>query len=227
MTDILVQLVPQLAVLLFSLSVHESAHAWTANRLGDPTARHLGRISLNPLVHADIFGTFLVPLLGFFTGFIIGWAKPVPVNVAALRNPRRDYMLVAAAGPVSNLILAATLFAFLFVLKSTSGSMELLVNQVVRGIARGDGALGLLIPVLSMAYFGVWINLLLAIFNLIPVAPLDGAAVVSGLLPEPLARSFDALQTYGIIILVALLYYGIPGYLFFPVVGAVSSLLVI
>ncbi len=227
MTDILVQLVPQLAVLLFSLSVHESAHAWTANRLGDPTARHLGRISLNPLVHADIFGTFLVPLLGFFTGFIIGWAKPVPVNVAALRNPRRDYMLVAAAGPVSNLILAATLFAFLFVLKSTSGSMELLVNQVVRGIARGDGAAGLLIPVLSMAYFGVWINLLLAIFNLIPVAPLDGAAVVSGLLPEPLARSFDALQTYGIIILVALLYYGIPGYLFFPVVGAVSSLLVI
>ncbi len=227
MKDILVQLAPQLAVLLFSLSVHESAHAWTANRLGDPTARHLGRISLNPLVHADIFGTFLVPLLGFFTGFIIGWAKPVPVNVAALRNPRRDYMLVAAAGPVSNLILAATLFAFLFVLKSTSGSMELLVNQVVRGVARGDGALGLLIPILSTAYFGVWINLLLAIFNLIPVAPLDGAAVVSGLLPEPLARSFDALQTYGIIILVALLYYGIPGYLFFPVVGAVSSLLVL
>ncbi len=227
MKDILIQLAPQLAVLLFSLSVHESAHAWTANRLGDPTARHLGRISLNPLVHADIFGTFLVPLLGFFTGFIIGWAKPVPVNVAALRNPRRDYMLVAAAGPVSNLILAATLFAFLFVLKSTSGSMELLVNQVVRGVARGDGAIGLLIPILSMAYFGVWINLLLAIFNLIPVAPLDGAAVVSGLLPEPLARSFDALQTYGIIILVALLYYGIPGYLFFPVVGAVSSLLVL
>ncbi len=227
MKDILIQLAPQLAVLLFSLSVHESAHAWTANRLGDPTARHLGRISLNPLVHADIFGTFLVPLLGFFTGFIIGWAKPVPVNVAALRNPRRDYMLVAAAGPVSNLILAATLFAFLFVLKSTSGSMELLVNQVVRGVARGDGAIGLLIPILSTAYFGVWINLLLAIFNLIPVAPLDGAAVVSGLLPEPLARSFDALQTYGIIILVALLYYGIPGYLFFPVVGAVSSLLVL
>lgn len=227
MSEILVQLAPQLAVLLFSLSVHESAHAWTANRLGDPTARHLGRISLNPLVHADIFGTFLVPLLGFFTGFIIGWAKPVPVNVAALRNPRRDYMLVAAAGPVSNLILAATLFAFLFVLKSTSGSMELLVNQVVRGVARGDGALGLLIPILSTAYFGVWINLLLAIFNLIPVAPLDGAAVVSGLLPEPLARSFDALQTYGIIILVALLYYGIPGYLFYPVVEVVSSLLVI
>ena len=227
MSEILVQLAPQLAVLLFSLSVHESAHAWTANRLGDPTARHLGRISLNPLVHADILGTFLVPLLGFFTGFIIGWAKPVPVNVAALRNPRRDYMLVAAAGPVSNLILAATLFAFLFVLKSTSGSMELLVNQVVRGVARGDGALGLLIPILSTAYFGVWINLLLAIFNLIPVAPLDGAAVVSGLLPEPLARSFDALQTYGIIILVALLYYGIPGYLFYPVVEVVSSLLVI
>lgn len=226
MNDTLVQLASQLAVLLFSLSVHESAHAWTANRLGDPTARRLGRISLNPLVHADIFGTFLVPLIGFLTGFIIGWAKPVPVNVAALRNPRRDYMLVAAAGPLSNLMIAASLLGFLLVLKTTSGSMELLVNQVVRGVARGDGALAILIPILSMAYFGVWINLLLAIFNLIPVAPLDGAAVLSGLLPEPLARLLDSLQAYGILVLVALLYYGIPGYLFYPVVEAVSSLLV-
>lgn len=219
-------LASQLGVLLLSLSVHESAHAWTADRLGDPTARHLGRISMNPLVHADFFGTFLVPLIGFFTGFIIGWAKPVPVNVAALGNPRRDHTLVAAAGPVSNLAIATGLFLVLFALKSAGGSMELLVNQAIRGVGRGDGVEAVLIPILSMAYFGVWINILLAIFNLIPVRPLDGATVVSGLLPESLARGFDALQTYGVIVLIALLYYGVPGYLFFPVEGAIRSLLV-
>ena len=220
-------LVSQLAVLLFSLSIHESAHAWTSDRLGDPTARRLGRISLNPMVHADLFGTVLVPIVGFFTGFIVGWAKPVPVNVAALGKPRRDHMLVAAAGPASNLALAAGLFLFLFVLKNSSASMELAVNQAVRGFGPGDGAYGVLLPVLSMAYFGVWINLLLAIFNLIPVAPLDGAAVLSGLLPAPLARSIDALQGYGVLVLIALLYYGVPGYLFFPVVDRVRSFLVL
>ena len=222
-----VELVSMLAVLLFSLSVHESAHAWTADRLGDPTARNLGRISLNPLRHADPFGTFLFPLIGYFTGFFVGWAKPVPVNVAALRQPKRDYMLVAAAGPISNVLIAAGLFLLLFLLKSSSGPMELAVNQAVRGFGRAEGAMTVLVPILAMAYFGVWINILLAIFNLIPVAPLDGAAVVSGLLPEPVARSFDALQSYGIIVLIVLIYYGVPGYLFFPVLDRVRSLLVL
>lgn len=221
-----VQLISTMAVLMLSLSVHESAHAWTANRLGDSTARHLGRISLNPLVHADLFGTVLVPLIAFMgSGFIIGWAKPVPVNTAALRNPKRDYMLVAGAGPVSNLILASGLFAILFLLKSSSPSMELLVNQAVRGVGRGSGAEGILIPLISMAYFGVWINILLAIFNMIPVTPLDGASVLRGLLPDALAPSYDALQTYGFVILIALIYYNIPAYLFSPVVGAVRSFL--
>src|SRR3954452_482948 len=94
-------------VLLFSLTVHEMAHAWTADRLGDPTARLLGRVSLNPIVHADLFGTVILPLVSMLSGaMLIGWAKPVPVNVRYLRHPRRDYMLVAAAGPISNLILA-------------------------------------------------------------------------------------------------------------------------
>ena len=220
----LVSLVSSLVVLLVSLSVHESAHAWTADRLGDPTARHLGRISMNPLVHADFFGTFLFPLMGFmFGGIIFGWAKPVPVNTARLNNPKRDYMLVAAAGPVANLLMAGGLLLVLGFMKSTSASMELLLNQVVRGVASGDGILVLL---LSMAYFGVMINLILAIFNMIPVAPLDGAAVLSGLLPQSLAQPYDALQSYGFIILIALLYLGIPGYLFSPVIGFVQSFLV-
>ncbi len=219
----LFSIISSVVVLLLSLSVHESAHAWTADRLGDPTARDLGRISLNPLVHADFFGTFLVPLIGFFSGFIFGWAKPVPVNTARLRNPTKDYMLVAAAGPLSNLVMAFTLFVFLLILKSSSGSSELLVNQVVRGVARGDS---LLVPMVSMAYFGVMINLILAIFNMIPVAPLDGAAVLSGLLPAPLVRPYEQLQKYGFVILIGLLYLGVPYYLFSPVIGVVQSFLV-
>ena len=219
-----VALITSLAVLLASLSIHESAHAWTANRLGDPTARNLGRISFNPLVHADLFGTFLVPLFGFMVGGIIfGWAKPVPVNPARLINPRRDYMLVAAAGPVSNLILATGLFSILMTLKFTSASMGLMVNQVVRGVGVGDGILGTLV---SMAYFGVMINLILAIFNMIPVAPLDGAAVLGGLLPVSMARGLDHLQRYGFVILIGLLYLGVPWYLFAPVIGVVESFLV-
>jgi Zn-dependent protease len=220
----LVSLVSSLAVLLVSLSVHESAHAWTADRLGDPTARHLGRISFNPLVHADFFGTFLFPLMGFmFGGIIFGWAKPVPVNTARLNNPRRDYMLVAAAGPVSNLLMAGGLLLVLGFMKSSSPSMELLLNQVVRGVAP-DG--GIVVGLLSMAYFGVMINLILAIFNMIPVAPLDGAAVLSGLLPQSLSQTYDAVQSYGFVILIGLLYLGIPGYLFSPVIGFVQSFLV-
>ncbi len=220
----LTALVAPLVVLLVSLSVHESAHAWMADQLGDPTARQLGRISFNPLVHADLFGTLLFPLMGFLLGGIIfGWAKPVPVNVARLHNPRRDYMLVAAAGPVSNVLMAGGLLGLLGILKSTSSAGELLLNQVVRGVAGGDGFFALL---LSMAYFGVMINLILAIFNMIPVAPLDGAAVLSGLLPRSLSRTYDALQSYGFVILVGLLYLGIPGYLFSPVIGFVQSFLV-
>src|SRR6478672_13287426 len=113
-------LIIQFVVLLLSLSVHESAHAWTADALGDPTARYLGRVSLNPLVHADPIGTILFPLIGMFSGLMFGWAKPVPVNVSRLRNPARDHMLVAAAGPISNLLLAAGLLVALLILKTVS-----------------------------------------------------------------------------------------------------------
>ena len=217
------QVVSLFIVLLVSLSVHESAHAWTANRLGDPTARDLGRISMNPLVHADLFGTFIFPLIGFFSGFMFGWAKPVPVNTARLRNPKRDFMLVAAAGPASNLVMAGGLLLVLLVLKESSSSMGLLINQAARGVAAGDSVL---VPVISMAYWGVMINLILAVFNMIPVAPLDGAAVLSGLLPEGLSRPYAQIQNYGFFILIGLLYLGVPSYLFSPVIGAVRSFLV-
>lgn len=217
--------ISSLVVLLLALSVHESAHAWVADKLGDPTARRLGRVSMNPLVHADLFGTFLVPLmLFFFSPVIFGWAKPVPVDVRNLPNPKRDYMLVAGAGPASNLLMAAGLFLVLLMIKVSSSSGELLVNQAARGVAGSYGWVGL---VASMAFTGVLINLILAIFNLIPVSPLDGAAVLAGLLPDWLSKPLESIQSFGFIILIGLLYLGIPNYLFAPVIDAVAGLLTI
>jgi Zn-dependent protease len=211
-------------VLLFSLSIHECAHAWTSDRLGDPTARYLGRVSLNPIVHADPFGTILIPIMGiFFTGFLIGWAKPVPVNVGRLRNPTRDHMIVAAAGPLSNLMVAAILFAFLMVLKSASADGPQMIYSAYSSNFTSSSAL---VPLTAIAYHGVMLNVLLAVFNLIPVAPLDGAAVVSGFLPRSLAPAFDQIQSYGFMVLLLLLYLGIPGMLYYPVQDFLLSYLI-
>jgi Zn-dependent protease len=220
-------LIIQFIVLLLSLSIHESAHAWTADALGDPTARYLGRVSLNPLVHADPMGTFLFPLMGMFLlhGAMFGWAKPVPVNVSRLRNPARDHMLVAAAGPISNLLLAAGFFIILIVLKTVSP----VANNVLQQVAFGGGSDGntVLMPLMAFAYFGIIINLVLAVFNFIPIAPLDGAAVLSGLLPSSLSGAFNQVQSYGFIVLIGLLYLGIPSKLYTPVIDFVLSFLIV
>jgi Zn-dependent protease len=177
------------SIILVSLTIHEAAHAWTADRLGDPTARMLGRVSLNPIVHIDPIGTILLPLVAAISGLpIIGWAKPVPVNISRLRHHRRDFMLVAAAGPASNLAQAA------------------IVALVVRLLAGADAERGVLMAILVAA---VQINLLLAFFNLVPVPPLDGGNVLAGLLPESAAALLDGLRQYGFILLYALMLSGI------------------
>ena len=177
-------------VLLLSLTIHEAAHAWTADKLGDPTARALGRVSLNPLVHIDWIGTVLLPLIAMYSRLpIIGWAKPVPVALRNLRNPRRDFMIVAAAGPISNL-LQAVVYALLFHAVSGSGGED--AHQILSGVLQ----------------LGVYINLLLAFFNLIPVPPLDGGNVMLGLLPPNLAARYATLRQYGFIILYVLMLTG-------------------
>ncbi len=188
------QLFIAFSVLLFSLTIHEMAHAWTADRLGDPTARRLGRVSFNPLVHADPIGTVLFPLLAMVGNLpLIGWAKPVPVTLSRLRGERQGFVLVAAAGPASNLVLAFTAASLLAVLP---------VAPVVLGEPNVSA------PVATLLNRMVQINLLLAVFNMIPIPPLDGGNVLSGLLPRGLATAFDRLRPYGFFVLYALLLTG-------------------
>jgi Zn-dependent protease len=186
----------EFAVLLISLTIHEAAHAWTAERLGDRTARMLGRVSLNPLVHIDPIGTVLLPLIAAVSHLpIIGWAKPVPVDTRHLGHPRRDFVLVAAAGPISNL-LQATLAAALLRVASAGGVLSSAPFDVL--------------------YRAIQINLLLAFFNLIPVPPLDGGNVLLGLLPPRAAVSYAQLRQYGFLILYALMLTGVASAIVVP-----------
>jgi Zn-dependent protease len=168
------------------------AHAWTADRLGDPTARLLGRVSFNPIVHVDPIGTVVFPLVAIFTGVpLIGWAKPVPVAVSRLRRQRRDFVLVAGAGPASNLILAV-------------GSALLLAAMPVSPVVLGEPNVSA--PVAAFLSLAIRLNILLAVFNLLPVPPLDGGNMLSGLLPVRFAAVLDQVRPYGILILYALLF---------------------
>lgn len=207
--SLLYDILPKLAILLFSLSFHEAAHAVTADRLGDSTARRLGRVTLNPLAHIDWIGTVLFPLVAMFTGLpLIGWAKPVPVNMLNLRSPRRDFAIVALAGPVSNVILA-----------TLAGTVFLAISSAAGGRLPGPGWLEILV------IEAVALNVLLAVFNMIPVPPLDGGNVLSGLVPEAVARGIDQLRPFGILILYALMFSGVLSYLFYPVMNFVWGLL--
>ncbi len=200
----------QFTVLVLSLSVHEAAHAWSADRLGDPTARRLGRVSLNPVVHIDPIGTILFPLIGMLQpGFpVIGWAKPVPVAVQNLRsNWRQKYMLIAAAGPASNLVLAV---------------IGALIVRVLAGGPPSEVAYDLGERVLSYA---VGLNVLLAVFNMVPVPPLDGGNVLAGLLKGPAAEMLDRVRPYGFIILYGLLLSGILWTVVSPIAGSINRFL--
>lgn len=203
-----------LLIVLGSLTVHEAAHAWTADRLGDPTARMLGRVSFNPIVHIDPIGTLLLPLISVFSGLpVIGWAKPVPVNLNRLRHPQRDFAIIAAAGPTSN-ILIAVVAAIVYHLMTPDPTVE--IGRAVVG--PGLGAL--------IVRQVVQINVLLAVFNMLPIPPLDGGNVLAGLLPPRAAQIFGAMRSYGFIVLYALMFTGMLGRLIYPPASFLIGLLV-
>lgn len=197
----------RLPAILAALTFHEYAHGWMADKRGDPTARLLGRLTWNPVSHLDPIGTLAL----IFTP--VGWAKPVPVNFDNLRHPRRDMVLVAAAGPGANLFLA---FVCAWLLRWFGG------------IERMDEAAWWLLwltPVQLMLYKSVLINVALAIFNLIPVLPLDGGRVMAGLLPPRQAASFGRLERYGFVILMVLIFSGVVDRLIWPPIALVAGLL--
>ena len=197
-------------VFLISLSCHEAAHAWMSNRFGDPTARLLGRISLNPLPHMDIIGTVFLPIFGILTGApVIGCGKPVPVNPYNLRDPRKDELFISVMGPTSNIVLALV-FAGLGRLVA-----HYFNNMPPESImAFPTEALGI---AFTACYMGVRLNLALAIFNMIPLYPLDGGGVIRGLLPDNMVMAYDRIARQGMFLILILFVSGLLKFIFIPV----------
>jgi Zn-dependent protease len=214
----------QLIVFLLAISVHESAHAWMASRRGDPTARMLGRVSLNPIKHIDPVGTILLPAIALFAHIpMLGWAKPTPVNTRNFKNPVLDDILTSVAGPVSNFLLASIALVALALVKFASP----LGNQIISGIPYGMVDLGTnsaLVPACLLLYELMKINVVLGVFNLIPVPPLDGSHVLRHFLPLGALKIYDTVGGFALMALV-FLGGGILGRLIYPVLGIFNSIL--
>ena len=192
-----------ISLFFFAFTIHEFAHGWVALKLGDPTAKYSGRLTLNPLKHIDPIGTVLIPVLLYITHspFIFGWAKPVPINFLRLGNPKKDIIWVGLAGPMANIILA------------------IIIGTIFRMNIAIDINLFVMLRTLGI------LNLVLAVFNLIPIPPLDGSRVLLGLLPNNLARSYARIEPFGMFILIGLLAFGLLRVIIWPIISLLAVII--
>jgi Zn-dependent protease len=221
-----VEIAVSLFVLLFAITVHEAAHGLAAKRMGDTTAYDLGRVSLNPLAHIDPVGTVLLPLMLVLVGApAFGWAKPVPVNPNRLRNPRRDNLVISAAGPAANLLTAFTAMVGLLILKLASPGVRAFLQSPALYRAILPKGFYPLEGLALILYFAVLINVYLAAFNMIPIPPLDGSGILMGLLSERGAALYDRIRPYGFFIVLGLLYLNVLDVIILPLNILISLIL--
>jgi len=218
-------IVMQLFIVLFAITIHEASHGWAANRMGDPTALKLGRVTMNPIAHIDPIGTVLLPVLMSIAGLpAFGWAKPVPVNPYNLKNPRRDNIWISFAGPAANLMAAAAAFLLLFILKVANAEAGFFLRNLVEILKLKAG---FMIPILPQGFhlaeglalflfMFLIMNCYFAVFNLIPIPPLDGSGVLMGILPDEAAQRYDRIRPYGFIIVIFLVYMGFLSFIIEP-----------
>jgi len=210
-SDTIRQLIISAPPILAAIIFHEVAHGFVANKLGDPTAKFMGRLTLNPIAHIDLVGTVILPALLMLTGSpVFGWAKPVPINPANFKDPKRDMAISAAAGPITNVMLA---ILSLLILKFLSASVAVFLPQTF------------ILPLTMMFRQSILINVVLAAFNLLPIPPLDGGRVLIGLLPHKQAVAYSRIEPYGFFIVIILLMTGIAGALINPFIYLIFALL--